>query len=172
MSGNGWGRGQVHPFVLSSWELLPSLTSSARLVGFCVRTSNPDLFDKTRSINKPRSNICVYELAINRRTSFYRSLPLLGIDFSPLGSCKGGYEKGPPLPCQSLVIREWELVLLVGWLMMVSCPNSTYSFFCSCLVAGLCASLVRFRFLKPTEKGVEPRFPCCSPASVLASMKV
>uniref|UniRef100_M1BNV8 Receptor-like serine/threonine-protein kinase n=1 Tax=Solanum tuberosum TaxID=4113 RepID=M1BNV8_SOLTU len=90
MSGNGWGRGQVHPFVLSSWELLPSLTSSARLVGFCVRTSNPDLFDKTRSINKPRSNICVYELAINRRTSFYRSLPLLGIDFSTLGSCKGG----------------------------------------------------------------------------------
>uniref|UniRef100_A0A3Q7IUX8 Uncharacterized protein n=1 Tax=Solanum lycopersicum TaxID=4081 RepID=A0A3Q7IUX8_SOLLC len=46
---------------------------------------------------------------------------------------------------------------------MVSCPNSTYSFFCSCLVAGLCASLVRFRFLMPTEKGVEPRFPCCSP---------
>jgi len=40
-------------------------------------------------------------------------------------------------------------VRLVGWLMMVSCPNSTYSFFCSCLVAGLCASLVRFRFLKP-----------------------
>ncbi|KAG5571476.1 hypothetical protein H5410_061242 [Solanum commersonii] len=97
MRGNGWGRGQVHPFVLSSSELLPSLTSSARLVDFCVRTSNPDLFDKTRSINKPRSNICVYELAINRWTSFYRSLPLLGIDFSPLGSCKGGLvcELGP-----------------------------------------------------------------------------
>ena len=94
MSGNGWGRGQVHPFVLSSWELLPSLTSSARLVGFCVLTSNPDLFDKTRSINKPRSNICLYELAINRHP---RSLPLLGIAFSPLGSCKGGYEKPSPL---------------------------------------------------------------------------
>lgn len=104
MSGNGWGRGRVHPFVISSWELIPSLTSSARLVGFCVLTSNPDLFDKTRSIHKPRSNICLYELAINRRTSFYRSLPLLGIAFSPLGSCKGGYDKGPP--CQSLVIRE------------------------------------------------------------------
>lgn len=77
MSGNGWGRGQVHPFVLSSWELLPSLTSSARLVGFCVLTSNPDQFDKTRSINNPRPNICLYELAINRRTSF--CLPLLGI---------------------------------------------------------------------------------------------
>lgn len=110
----GEGGKYILPFVLSSWELLPSLTSEARPLGFCVRTLNPDLFDKTRSINKPRSNICLYELAINRRTSFYRSLPLLGIAFSPLGSWLGGYEKGPPLPCQSLVIREWELVLLVG----------------------------------------------------------
>ncbi|PHT89649.1 hypothetical protein T459_04762 [Capsicum annuum] len=97
MSSNGWGRGQVHPFVLSLWELLPSLTSVAWLVGFCVRTSNLDLFDTTRSINKSRSNIFLYELDINRWTFFYCSLSLLGIAFSPLGSCKGGYEKRVPL---------------------------------------------------------------------------
>ncbi|PHU15525.1 hypothetical protein BC332_16730 [Capsicum chinense] len=97
MSSNGLGRGKVHPFILSLWELLPSLTSSARLVSFCVRNSNPDLFDKTKSINKPRSNIFLYELAINRWTSFYRSLPLFGIAFSLLSSCKGGYERRVPL---------------------------------------------------------------------------
>ncbi|PHT81530.1 hypothetical protein T459_14545 [Capsicum annuum] len=97
MRSNGWGRGQVHSFVLSSWELLPSLTRSVRLLGFCIRTSNLDLFNKTRSINKPRTNIFLYELAINRWKSFYRSLPLLGIAFSLLGSCKGRYERRVPL---------------------------------------------------------------------------